>query len=194
MTSAARELLEEVESWPKEDQDELVEVAREIKARRTGKYVMTDAERLAVREGLEQARRGEFVPDEEMEAFWKATAHESSIQAARPLFLRLGREQQRITLAAACVRRSRRLALGDVLREHGDHADAALMRGDHHPIRLILIHAELRLEHSDHKFPGRIVVVQQDDLVQARSFRLQSNFGARFARDVAHRALLPTNA
>ena len=71
MTSAARELLEEIGSWPKEDQDELVEVAREIKARRTGTYVMTDEERAAVREGLEQARRGEFVPDEEMEAFWK---------------------------------------------------------------------------------------------------------------------------
>ena len=71
MTSAARELLEEVESWPKEDQDELFEIAREIKARRTGTNLMTDEERLAVREGLEQARRGEFVPDEEMEAFWK---------------------------------------------------------------------------------------------------------------------------
>ena len=32
---------------------------------------MTDEERAAVREGLEQARRGEFVSDEEMEAFWK---------------------------------------------------------------------------------------------------------------------------
>ncbi len=71
MTSAARDLLEEIESWPKEDQDELVEIAREIKARRTGTYVMTDEERAAVREGLEQARRGEFVSDEEMEAFWK---------------------------------------------------------------------------------------------------------------------------
>jgi len=72
MTSAARELLEEVESWPKEDQDELFEIAREIKARRTGTNLMTDEERLAVREGLEQARRGEFVPDEEMESFWKS--------------------------------------------------------------------------------------------------------------------------
>jgi hypothetical protein len=71
MTSAARELLEEIESWPREDQEELMEIVREIKARRTGTYVMTDEERLAVREGLEQARRGEFVPDDVMEAFWK---------------------------------------------------------------------------------------------------------------------------
>jgi predicted transcriptional regulator len=27
--------------------------------------------RAAIREGLEQARRGEFVPEEEMDAFWK---------------------------------------------------------------------------------------------------------------------------
>ena len=64
-------VLEGVRSWPQEDQEELVEIAREIEARRTGVYVMTDAERAAVREGLAQADRGEFVPDEEMEAFWK---------------------------------------------------------------------------------------------------------------------------
>jgi predicted transcriptional regulator len=32
---------------------------------------MNDEERAAVREGLEQARRGEFVPDDVMDAFWK---------------------------------------------------------------------------------------------------------------------------
>jgi predicted transcriptional regulator len=32
---------------------------------------MNDEERAAVREGLEQAMRGEFVPDDEMDAFWK---------------------------------------------------------------------------------------------------------------------------
>jgi predicted transcriptional regulator len=64
-------VLGSVRSWPAEDQEELIELAREIQARRTGVYVMTDEERAAVREGLEQARRGEFVPDEEMDAFWK---------------------------------------------------------------------------------------------------------------------------
>jgi predicted transcriptional regulator len=64
-------VLESVRSWPVEDQEELIELAREIQARRTGVYVMTDDERAAVREGLEQARRGEFVPDEEMDTFWK---------------------------------------------------------------------------------------------------------------------------
>jgi predicted transcriptional regulator len=66
-----KSILEGVQSWPVEDQEELAELAREIEARRAGIYIMTDEERAAVREGLEQARRGEFVSDEEMDAFWK---------------------------------------------------------------------------------------------------------------------------
>jgi predicted transcriptional regulator len=49
----------------------LAELAREIEARRTGVYLMNDDERVAVRRGLDEATRGEFVPDEEMNAFWK---------------------------------------------------------------------------------------------------------------------------
>ena len=64
-------VLESVRSWPQQDQEELVELAREIEARRSGVYVMSDEERVAVQEGLDQARRGEFVPDDEMNAFWK---------------------------------------------------------------------------------------------------------------------------
>jgi predicted transcriptional regulator len=64
-------VLNSVRSRPQEDQEELVELAREIEARRTGIYVMNDEERAAVREGLEQAMRGEFVSDDEMDAFWK---------------------------------------------------------------------------------------------------------------------------
>ena len=64
-------VLEDVRSWPEEDQEELVEIARAIEARRTGVYVMTDQERAAVHEGLAQAERGEFVSDEDMEAFWE---------------------------------------------------------------------------------------------------------------------------
>jgi predicted transcriptional regulator len=79
-----KSLLESVHSWPVEDQEELVELAREIKARRTGVYVMDDDERAAVREGLEQARRGEFVSDEEMDAFWKKLAsYEGSVHPTR---------------------------------------------------------------------------------------------------------------
>jgi predicted transcriptional regulator len=64
-------VLEAVRTWPHEDQEELAEIAREIEARRTRVYAMNDDERAAVREGLDQARRGEFMPDDEMDAFWK---------------------------------------------------------------------------------------------------------------------------
>jgi predicted transcriptional regulator len=42
-----------------------------ISTGRKGIYVMDDEERAAVREGLEQARRGEFVSEGEMDGFWK---------------------------------------------------------------------------------------------------------------------------
>ena len=45
--------------------------AREIEAHRNGVYVVDDDERAAVEEALKQARWGEFVPDDEMDAFWK---------------------------------------------------------------------------------------------------------------------------
>ena len=59
-----KDVIEQAESWPPQDQEELAEYAREIQARRTGVYVMSDEERAAVRRGLAQADRGEFVPDE----------------------------------------------------------------------------------------------------------------------------------
>ena len=60
-------MLRRVESWPQEDQDELAELAREIEARRTGAYVLSDAEKTA----LEEALRSGTVSDEDVAAFWK---------------------------------------------------------------------------------------------------------------------------
>ena len=71
MDTETRELLEKVASWPEEDRQELIEVAAEIEARRTRRYVMTDHERAAVYNGLQQVKRGEFVSDVEMQLFWK---------------------------------------------------------------------------------------------------------------------------
>jgi predicted transcriptional regulator len=59
-----KDMLDQAETWPQQDQEELAEYAREIQARRTGVYVMSDEERAAVRRGLAQADRGEFVADE----------------------------------------------------------------------------------------------------------------------------------
>ena len=64
MNRILKEVLEHAESWPLEDQQELAEYAREIEARRTGIYTMSDDERTAVANGLAEADRGEFVPDE----------------------------------------------------------------------------------------------------------------------------------
>jgi hypothetical protein len=63
MVRPLEEVIKKAEHWPREDQEELAEYAREIEARRTGTYVMSDAERAAVREGLAQADRGEFDED-----------------------------------------------------------------------------------------------------------------------------------
>jgi predicted transcriptional regulator len=71
MTLGLKELLEKVAFWPEEDREELAEAAAEIEARRTGHYAVTDAERAAVKNGLQQVRRGEFASDQEMQSFWK---------------------------------------------------------------------------------------------------------------------------
>jgi hypothetical protein len=63
-TKTLKDVLEHAATWPREDQDELAEYAREIEARRTGIYTMSDDERVAVGKGLAQADRGEFVSDE----------------------------------------------------------------------------------------------------------------------------------
>jgi len=66
MVKALEEVIKKAEHWPREDQEELAEYAREIEARRTGSYVMSDAERAAVREGLAEADRGEFISEEDV--------------------------------------------------------------------------------------------------------------------------------
>ncbi|MDO9294892.1 hypothetical protein [Bradyrhizobium sp.] len=64
-------MLEQVETWPLEDQEELANVAREIESRRTGVYRLSDEERAAVREGMEDARRGDFASDEEIDELYR---------------------------------------------------------------------------------------------------------------------------
>jgi hypothetical protein len=49
-------VIEHVETWPQEDQEQLAEYAREIEARRTGVYTMSDDERAAVGKGLAEGQ------------------------------------------------------------------------------------------------------------------------------------------
>jgi hypothetical protein len=71
MSPGTKTLLEQVQSWPEEDQEELADVAREIESRRSGIYRLSDEERSAVRAGIDAARRGDFAPDDEMDEFYR---------------------------------------------------------------------------------------------------------------------------
>jgi predicted transcriptional regulator len=71
MSPGTRTLLERVQTWPEEDQEELADVAREIESRRSGVYRLSDDERTAVRAGMVAARRGDFVPEDEMDEFYR---------------------------------------------------------------------------------------------------------------------------
>jgi predicted transcriptional regulator len=64
-----KEVLERVETWPEEAQEELAEIAREIDAGlKGGSYRATPEELAGVDRGLEAAREGRFATDEEVEA------------------------------------------------------------------------------------------------------------------------------
>jgi hypothetical protein len=67
MNQHTKDILSRVESWPEEDQAELAEIAREIEARRTGLYVLSDDEKAAIEAALQSG----IASDEEVEAFWK---------------------------------------------------------------------------------------------------------------------------
>jgi predicted transcriptional regulator len=64
MSPNAKKLLDRLSSWPEDDIAELEEMAREIEARRTGVYALSDEEWTDLQEGIAQADRGEFVPDD----------------------------------------------------------------------------------------------------------------------------------
>ena len=67
MNQHTRDILNRVETWPEEDQAELVEVAREIEARRTGVYVLSDDEKAALKAALQSG----IASEEDVAAFWK---------------------------------------------------------------------------------------------------------------------------
>lgn len=68
MNQSTKELLQRVETWPEQDQQELAEVVRDIEARRSGVYHATPEELRAIDEALGQVARGEIASKEEIEA------------------------------------------------------------------------------------------------------------------------------
>jgi hypothetical protein len=67
MNQATKNMLSRVEEWPEEDQEELLEMARAIEARRTGIYGLTEDEQAAI----DAARGSGIASDEKVQAFWK---------------------------------------------------------------------------------------------------------------------------
>lgn len=70
MNKIVETILDRIADWPKEAQEELMQSIADIEARHMGVYRLSDDERAAVREGLAQAARGEFVPDDVVETYF----------------------------------------------------------------------------------------------------------------------------
>ncbi len=70
MTKLLENAIARIRELPAEDQD-AVAVAMLSMAEETPVAALDEETHAAIREGLEQARRGEFVPDEEIEALWR---------------------------------------------------------------------------------------------------------------------------
>jgi hypothetical protein len=66
MSETAKDILRRIESWPPEDQDELVEVAHEIEARRSHNHRLTPGEATAVERGLREMRERKFATDHDI--------------------------------------------------------------------------------------------------------------------------------
>jgi hypothetical protein len=72
MTKAQiKAVLDRVLSWPPERQQDAADMLLLLEAQEGESYQPSDEEWAAIQEGLAQARRGEFVPDKEIEALWK---------------------------------------------------------------------------------------------------------------------------
>jgi hypothetical protein len=70
MTKIVESILDRIASWPEEAQAELIQSMVEIETKHFGVYRLSEEERAAVREGLEQAKRREFVPDDVVAEFF----------------------------------------------------------------------------------------------------------------------------
>jgi hypothetical protein len=71
MTKLLEKAIAQARAQPPEDQDTLAAVLLAMTDDGGGLAPLDDEARTAIREGLEQARRGEFVPEAEIAALWK---------------------------------------------------------------------------------------------------------------------------
>jgi predicted transcriptional regulator len=71
MDKTLENVIDRLPTWPKDAQEQALKSLLAIKAERVRPYKLSPAEEESVAEGLEQARRGEFVSDEEVAAFYQ---------------------------------------------------------------------------------------------------------------------------
>jgi predicted transcriptional regulator len=71
MNAKLQNLFERIAALPDELLGEIEQSIDEIERWRSDVFRLTDEERSAVRKGMEAARRGEFVTDEELAAFYR---------------------------------------------------------------------------------------------------------------------------
>ena len=78
MTKLLEKAIAQARALSPEDQDTLAAVLLAMTDEGGGIAALDDEARAAIREGLEQARRGEFVPEAEIVALWKRFGSEIS--------------------------------------------------------------------------------------------------------------------
>jgi hypothetical protein len=71
MTKLLEKAISQARALPPEEQDALAAVLLTMTDEGVRIEPLDDEARTAIRLGLEQARRGEFVPDDEIDALWK---------------------------------------------------------------------------------------------------------------------------
>ena len=71
MSPKRQSLLERVATLPEELLGDVEESIEELERWQGSVFQLTDEERAAVRKGMDAARRGDFVSDEELAAFYK---------------------------------------------------------------------------------------------------------------------------
>ena len=70
MIETLENVLERVKSWPEQRQEDAARILEAMEQSGTEVYRLSDGERALVEVGLEQANRGDFVSDADMDVFW----------------------------------------------------------------------------------------------------------------------------
>ena len=71
MTKVLEDAIEKVRKLPEDRQAYAAELLEQIAAAGSDRFLIPEAHRVAVLEGLGQAQRGEFVSEDEMSALWE---------------------------------------------------------------------------------------------------------------------------